>query len=527
MIDLFFISYLIGSQVGREISSRLGSFGEPVDDTIKKVIGEETSSFFNKISKKLFKRKLFKEKVGDMSKEEFFKYVKEEANRNKTDILEMVREEIPMILDQSLAKYNVHTAKIENVVSQVIDEYMQKDFMALMTEKFQDLRNKETILKEQEIKELIYETLYEGDESLLFSDSAKRVLPEIQLLKIVRMIAKSRQSRRISLLDLQKIIGKDLEEINQMLMRLISEGWILGKLDTRGTLDLTDDYLQLDENWELQRDPDIIKQEIIEAINSNDLSKLYYWRTKIDDLYLIKHRFREQIDQAILKKEEEIIQKIKSNWKKGDDVTTLSKIVKKLQIHPEKEPLLTALKKEEQQIRLLDNEFVQIKSMFASNARQRLGEIKINSVHSRSLHQKKTQLERMFSPSHYHGTRIISIEVEFLSQLEKMLGTSIPMLSDFQERHFGIVIEDERITELYLSSKDISTLPQTIGELNCLKVLNLNWNRFEELPRELKKLKGLRELHLVGNPLSREKGNISILKYLINNGCKILGYVID
>ena len=77
---------------------------------------------------------------------------------------------------------------------------------------------------------------------------------------------------------------------------------------------------------------------------------------------------------------------------------------------------------------------------------------------------------------------------------------------------------------LTLSNTKISKLPEKIGSLACLEVLNLDGgNIIQGLPKSMKNLKNLKKLNLSGNLLTEMKGieGLANLQELILSGCQI------
>jgi Leucine-rich repeat (LRR) protein len=78
------------------------------------------------------------------------------------------------------------------------------------------------------------------------------------------------------------------------------------------------------------------------------------------------------------------------------------------------------------------------------------------------------------------------------------------------------------IKKLDLSHKNLSTLPESIGELQDLEVLNLSYNRLTKLPESITKLQNLTTLYLFRNQLTTLPKGIEKLQkltklYLSNN----------
>ncbi|WP_104908849.1 leucine-rich repeat domain-containing protein [Nostoc sp. 'Lobaria pulmonaria (5183) cyanobiont'] len=60
----------------------------------------------------------------------------------------------------------------------------------------------------------------------------------------------------------------------------------------------------------------------------------------------------------------------------------------------------------------------------------------------------------------------------------------------------------DKVTELDLSGKGLTTLPPEIGQLTNLRSLHLHNNQLSSLPAEIVQLTNLRSLHLFNNQLS-------------------------
>ncbi len=85
--------------------------------------------------------------------------------------------------------------------------------------------------------------------------------------------------------------------------------------------------------------------------------------------------------------------------------------------------------------------------------------------------------------------------------------------------------KDNRVTELLLSSMEISDLPPELGRLNKLKKLDLSKNNLRRLPWELELLEDLEYLDVSGNDLAvlpPETGKATALKYLDVSNNKLI-----
>ena len=63
---------------------------------------------------------------------------------------------------------------------------------------------------------------------------------------------------------------------------------------------------------------------------------------------------------------------------------------------------------------------------------------------------------------------------QVLQDIVDILGTDIPHVSELEQNSVGYVSDNEHIVELSLSASDISYLPNSIGDLRSLKVLDMS-----------------------------------------------------
>ena len=76
----------------------------------------------------------------------------------------------------------------------------------------------------------------------------------------------------------------------------------------------------------------------------------------------------------------------------------------------------------------------------------------------------------------------------------------------------------ENLTALYLYVNKLEELPETIGNLKNLSVLDLHGNQLKELPESVKELaSNLKELHLTDNPIANDKEAMDKLKSWLPN----------
>ncbi|GAG79816.1 unnamed protein product [marine sediment metagenome] len=128
-------------------------------------------------------------------------------------------------------------------------------------------------------------------------------------------------------------------------------------------------------------------------------------------------------------------------------------------------------------------------------------------------------------------------ERKFLNYLEKLIGLSIPEVSELQSYTFGFTAKDNHVEGLSLFSCGLTIIPEKITTLtrlnkillrgNKLKVipeelcfissletLDLSENRLVKLPKAIYTLSSLKELHLETNRLTILPDTISSLTNL-------------
>jgi len=98
--------------------------------------------------------------------------------------------------------------------------------------------------------------------------------------------------------------------------------------------------------------------------------------------------------------------------------------------------------------------------------------------------------------------RIKPDQAKVIKDLEKLIDKPIPQVKKFTWDEFGFKIEGEEIIELGLFNKELTSLPESIGNLTSLKKLNLMINPIISLPESLKKLNSLRIFQMAGNNLT-------------------------
>lgn len=120
-------------------------------------------------------------------------------------------------------------------------------------------------------------------------------------------------------------------------------------------------------------------------------------------------------------------------------------------------------------------------------------------------------------------TKIESEQAKFLKDLKNLVGKSIPKLDKVfilaSKRFCGIKVEGENIIELTISHHyDLTSLPESIGNLKSLQKLILNSNKLVTLPESIGRLESLEILWLSDRhikSLPDSIGNLQSLQELV------------
>ena len=93
-----------------------------------------------------------------------------------------------------------------------------------------------------------------------------------------------------------------------------------------------------------------------------------------------------------------------------------------------------------------------------------------------------------------HGVSIIQRDAAVLNELEKMLGEKIPQVENIEDTTFGYKAAAGKVVALRLADRDLTVLPEKIGDLKDLEYLGVRYNKLESLPASITKLQNLKKL---------------------------------
>ena len=115
----------------------------------------------------------------------------------------------------------------------------------------------------------------------------------------------------------------------------------------------------------------------------------------------------------------------------------------------------------------------------------------------------------------FRSAQIPQFQADVLQELETQLKKEFTLVDKVQLGiKMGFSVENQRITGIGLYKCDISTLPESIGNLKSLQTLWLGSNQLTTLPESISKLKSLQTLKLQVNQFSTLPVSISNLKSL-------------
>ena len=101
-----------------------------------------------------------------------------------------------------------------------------------------------------------------------------------------------------------------------------------------------------------------------------------------------------------------------------------------------------------------------------------------------------------------NNLKINEVAKEFIIEIEKILGSEIPIVEKFDWKHFGIQLEEDTIIGIELQDKNLSVLPESLKTLSSLRNLHLGKNKFNEIPPGIEFLQKLERLYLQNNKIA-------------------------
>ena len=139
------------------------------------------------------------------------------------------------------------------------------------------------------------------------------------------------------------------------------------------------------------------------------------------------------------------------------------------------------------------------------------------------LRQRGCEVAEAPTTINYYGLELSSNEVEFLEDLERILGIRIPQItlsSDVTKYEvllgipFGFATFQNHIIALGLENQRLSEFPRSIKHLDNLTILNMSYNSFSKVPSVIWTLQQLQILNLECNNLKKLEDNLEQLKEL-------------
>jgi len=104
----------------------------------------------------------------------------------------------------------------------------------------------------------------------------------------------------------------------------------------------------------------------------------------------------------------------------------------------------------------------------------------------------------------YNGRALYDVEYRFICDLEELIEEEIPHLDSknhVSEEEFGFRDLNGYLRELYVPYKGLNSIPESIGDLENLRVLELHENNIDILPDSLGRLINLDLFSIYGNPI--------------------------
>ena len=146
---------------------------------------------------------------------------------------------------------------------------------------------------------------------------------------------------------------------------------------------------------------------------------------------------------------------------------------------------------------------------------------------------KDCYLEQAYKVKEFNGTEVFMWDYNVLSYLEQEIGEKIPnynlneendiLKPEFKNKLF-FSMEENAVTAISIPNKNIKlNLPEEIGLLHTLKILNFPGNQISKLPFSLRTLFHLKIINLENNPLEYLPGHsLKSLSLLRRRDCNII-----
>ncbi|MHA1369643.1 MAG: leucine-rich repeat domain-containing protein [Promethearchaeota archaeon] len=120
----------------------------------------------------------------------------------------------------------------------------------------------------------------------------------------------------------------------------------------------------------------------------------------------------------------------------------------------------------------------------------------------KAIESKIAELKRSTGKIWYHNyCELLAAEHDAMQDIENLLGEPIPKVSKVEWNTFGFVAENGHVVQLGLYKKGLTSLPETVGNLENLKELHLDGNKVTSLPETIGNLKSLEKLYIGWNSL--------------------------
>lgn len=114
-------------------------------------------------------------------------------------------------------------------------------------------------------------------------------------------------------------------------------------------------------------------------------------------------------------------------------------------------------------------------------------------------------------------------ESNVLKEFEVIVGESIPSITKVEDNSFGFVIKEGKIVEIGMANKKIDNLPESIAQVEGLRILNLKNTGINALPLSITQLKNIEILNLEETNLGILPENIKVwISELERKGKKVL-----